>query len=629
MFIFASIVLGAGAMLSPALPTTGPRIGLAGALTLAFITAGGIFYACLFGWNTLVIDYMWFAALVGIFLTGTMSAGMYRAEAKGGTKTYTGWPGPREMAFFVLVAIICAAPALTLPAPMGTDAQGFGYLALTLRNSGSLTTLAPFHPEVSWLYSPGFPALVAYLSERLNAGIQTIQFALGAILSIVFVWVAYDLGNELDPEREHESRRLGVAMAVCALVGTGLLTAHLDSHFTAQMALVFCTSFITFAIRFHREGKWQDFAAATITLGAIPLAQPDMTIITALGFVPWLVMMWFAKPRPDLKRWLLLAAGVPLVALLGIGPWLVKIVPLLGGNIQSPFEINTSHLVQAIIYQGPIVVPLAIIGIGLALRRRNAVDLLMLVWLALVIDFSSLGILKALFGGLLAPLLKYDYPFSIAWHGPILPYVYFGGTALLWLVERIGRLRVEKWVRNLSLPAMNVIALLVVIAMSFPQSILDLSKRTPFGMFGAFSSKADIQAMEWLKENTPKDALILNHPGPYEGDWVPVVAQRNTVYFRPQPFFQNTAKVETMQADLRAFWRQPNDPANAALLARYGIQYVIVPQIFTRPDTITTMYRWRLPIPEAASYSVLDSERPPAYLKIVFDRDGAQVYQVR
>ncbi len=219
MFVFGSIALGAGAMMAPALPTHGPRVGLAASFALALVVSGGVFNAALFGWSTLIIDYLWFALLVGIFLAGTLSAGMFRTEAKGGIKEYGGWPGPRELAFFLTAAIILAAPALLLPVPLDTDAQGFGYLALTLRNSGSLTTLAPYHPEITYLYSPGVPMLIAYLGTQLHAGLQNIELALGAVLSLLFVWVAYDFGNELDATGEHESeRRTGIVFAVCALI---------------------------------------------------------------------------------------------------------------------------------------------------------------------------------------------------------------------------------------------------------------------------------------------------------------------------------------------------------------------------------------------------------------------------
>jgi hypothetical protein len=110
-FLFISLILGSGSMLAPALPTNGPRIALAGTLSLAFITTGTVFIAALFGWDTLVIDYMWFAAIVGVFFAGSLSAGMFRAEAAGGTKTYGGWPGGRELLFFLLVADVVAARA--------------------------------------------------------------------------------------------------------------------------------------------------------------------------------------------------------------------------------------------------------------------------------------------------------------------------------------------------------------------------------------------------------------------------------------------------------------------------------------------------------------------------------------
>jgi len=526
IFVFASIVLGAGAMLAPALPTHGPRIGLAAALTLAFVVDGALFLSTLFGWNTLTIDYLWFATLVIIFLSGTISAGMFRAEAKGEEEDYKGWPGPRELAFFLMVGIIFAAPALTLPVPLDTDAQGFGYLALMLRNSGSLTTLAPYHPEISYLYSPGFPTLAAYLATQLHADLQNIELGLGTVFSILFVWLAYDFGNELDPDKV---RRTGLVTAVCALIGTGAITADLDSHYTTLMALCFALAFLTFAIRFHREGRRADFIAAAVTLAGVPLSHPDTTIILMLGYVPWLATMWLAKPRPTVRRWLGLAIGIPLLAVAGMLPWLLKIVPLLSSNIRSPFEISATHLVVMVVYHGGVIVVLALIGIALAVRRRNTVDLLMIVWLAMIIDFSSIGILAKIAPGIIS---KYDYPFSIAWHGPIIPYIYFGATALLWAMQRAGRDRVENWVKAASLPVMNVAALAVLLVMLFAEPLTVATKSTPLQIYGAFSSRADVQAMHWLLQNTPTDALILNHPGPQEGDWAPIIAQRNTVYFR-------------------------------------------------------------------------------------------------
>ena len=630
IFVFGSIMLGAGAMLAPALPTHSPRIGLAASLTLAFVTAGSIFYAALFGWNTLVIDYMWFAALVGIFFTGTLSAGMFRAEAEGGTREYEGWAGPRELAFFATVAAIFIAPILILPVPLDTDAQGFGYLALTLRESGSFTTLAPFHPEVNWLYSPAFPMLVAYLSERLNAGIHTIQFAIGAVLSLIFIWTAYDFGNELDPEMARGSRRYGVAMAFSALIGLGLFLAYMDSHFTALLGLVFALAFMTFAVRYAKEGRRADFIGAALCLGAMPLAQPDMTIVLGLGYAPFILLVWLDGRhdwRAFLPRWLGLAIGIPLVAVIGISPWLAQIAPLLGSDIRSPFESSLSHLLVIVVYHGGVIVLLALIGIAIGLRRRSVLDLTMIAWLILVIDFSSTGILKALFPTLLAPIIKYEYPFSVAWHGPIIPYMYLGGIGLLWLTSQ-RREAFEQWLRRVSLPLMGAVVTVALLSVAFAEPLLAFSKTLPIQFFGAFSSHADVEAMRWLNQNTRRDVLILNHPGLHEADWAPIVAQRNTVFFRGQPFFTNTERVEAMWEDFRAFWRNPRDPAHRELFARYGVDYVIVPQLFAKPESFVRMFRWRPPLPEYTVYDVAAVAELP-YLELVFEQDGAQVYRVR
>lgn len=620
IFVFAAIIFGAGLMLAPALPTHQPRIGLAATLALGIVVVATIGYTALFKWDTLIIDYLWFGLIVVVFLTGTFSAGMFKAEAAG--KKETGWPGPRELAFFLMAAILFATPALILPVPLDTDAQGFGYLALLLRDGGSLTTLAPYHPEISYLYSPGFTALVAYLSHALHAGLGNIQLAVGGTLSVLFIWLAYDFGSEIDPAR---TRRTGIAMAVCALLGAGLLMADLDSHYTALLALIFALAALTFAVRWLNYGKRIDLIGAALTLACVPLSHPDTTIILILGYVPWLLVMWFARPRPAVTRWLGLAVGIPGLALLLIAPWLSRIAPLLNSSIQSPFEISPRHLIVLFVYHGGLIVLLAIGGVVLGLRRRNAVDLLMIVWLALIIDFSSIGLLQRLAPGPLSPLLKYDYPFSIAWHGPIIPYAYLGAQALLWLVDRVGRARADLWIKRLSLPIINLIALICLLIIAFAGQFIDLTRHTPLAIFGAFSSHADIQAMQWINQNTPSNALILNHPGPQEGDWAPVIAQRDTVYFRPQPFFTNTEEAEARQRALLPFWHNPADPANAELLAHYNVSYVLVPQIVVKPGTFKTMFRWRPPSPDA----ILNVDVASApYLKLVYDSDGAQVYQV-
>ena len=86
------------------------------------------------------------------------------------------------------------------------------------------------------------------------------------------------------------------------------------------------------------------------------------------------------------------------------------------------------------------IVPFALIGAVVGLRRRSQAAILAVGWLILILDFSTTGIMPSLFPWL--PILRYDYPFSLAWHGPIIPYSILGGIGLLWLWDRFVRARV-------------------------------------------------------------------------------------------------------------------------------------------------------------------------------------------
>jgi hypothetical protein len=510
-----------------------------------------------------------------------------------------------------------------LPVPLDTDAQGFGYLGLMVKLGGGFKTLTPWHPEISYLYSPGFPLLIAYLSQQLGQGMQSVQISVGAVLGVLIVWVAFDLGSEL------RDKKLGRAMALAALVGTGLYTAFMDSHYTTLLGLVFALAFITFVLRYLRDQKLPDAIAAGLMLGAVVLAHPDTTVILLLGYVPWLLTMWLGKPRPTKRTWIVLAAGIPFVAGLAISPWLLNIRDLLGSEIQSPFVRDPQYWMVMVLYHGVVIVPIAILGAVVGVRKRDQAAILSVGWLVLALEFSSLGLLERLLPSLSELILRYDYPFSIAWHGPIIPYTILGGIGFLWLWENWLETRIGTWWVRRGKLVLAGLSAAAVVALIFNQPILAFSKGR-VGFFGAFSSRDDVAAMEWLRHNAPTDARILNYPGTqndnsHESDWVPVISERDSIYYRWQPFFRGTETSLEEQDRLRAFWQNPADPTNAELLAAAGVDYVIVPQIVNDPDSIQEMFRWR---PLSQDQTEMQSSVADAlYLQRVFDQNGAQVYE--
>lgn len=626
LFVFGSVVFGAGAMLAPAWNTSQPRIGLSAALALGLVMGGAVFWAMLFGWDTLVIDYLLFALVTLIFLGGTLSYGQKRAEARGEVllDADQGWPGLRDLLFFGLVALIFIIPTLVLPVPLDTDAQGFGYLGVMAKMGGDFKTLAPWHPEITYLYSPGFTLLIAYLSQQLNQGMQSVQISVGAITGILAVWVAYDLGSEL------RDKRLGRMMGISALVGTGLITAFMDSHYTTLLGLVFALAFLTFAVRYLREHALPDAIAAGLMLGSVVLAHPDTTIILGLGYVPWLATMWFGKPRPTLQTWLVLAAAIPLVAVLAISPWLLNIRDLLGADIISPFGRDAGYWQVMVLYHGILIVPVAIVGAIVGIRRRDQGAILAAGWLVMILEFSSLGLFERILPWLSDLVLRYDYPFSIAWHGPIISYTILGGIGFLWLWESWLEIRIGGFIRKRATVILGALIVVALAVLVFNQQLLAATKGR-IGFYGTFASAADVKAMEWLRHNTPAESRILNFPGTlkdnsHEGDWVAVIAERDSVFYRWQPFFRNNEASLEEQDRLRVFWEDPTNPANEELLAAAGIDFVIIPQIISKPDSIDTMFRWRAPNDIIEMQSTL-AEAP--FLELVFEQDGAEVYAFR
>lgn len=565
LFVFGAVILGAGAMLSPAWPTSQPRIGLAATLSLALVVGGTIFYSSLFGWETLVIDYLMFALMTGIFLGGTLAVGQSRAEARGEEllDADQGWPGPQDLSVLACIALLLALPTVLLPVPFGEGAQTYGLMALAMRDGEMLNTLAPFLPDVAYLHAPGFNALTAYLSQQLNAGLHIVQFAAGAVAALLNVWLAYDFGAEL------RNKRLGRAMALVMLASLGVYGLLINGYYPALMALAFTQGFFIYALRYLRHQYPADLIGAGLLMGATLISDISVFVVLLIGFVPWLATMWLAHERVSVRAWGLLAVGAPVIALAGTAPWLADAGDLFRVDFESPFARSVDHLYVMVQNNGVWVWPLAFFGIWLGWQQRDLIAILAAGWLLMVLDFAVTGGVAAIF----PPLNRFVDFGAIGWHGAIIPLTLVGGTAALWLWEmhiqpRIGHSLNYRQIYALS--AAGMFALLSIAALNQP-----LRGLLMLGVPPAYATGADVAALSWISEHTDADALILNHPQTAEGGWTPVIAERRAVFYPMIPFALNQPDDDS----LRAFWENPADAANAALLHSAGVDYVFVPQI--------------------------------------------------
>ena len=349
-----------------------------------------------------------------------------------------------------------------------------------------------------------------------------------AAVVFLLVWLAYDFGAEV------RDKRLGRSMAIAMLLCAGIQRSYLDGHFSEMLGLLFLSAFLLYALRLLRAFSLADLLAAGLMMGAVVYANLSLSIVMLVAFGTLLILVWTGQVHEltAKSRWGF-SLGVPLVALLGIAPWLVNNWHLILPITPSPYGAELSNLAEMISGHGILIVILAIWGIAIGLRDRGRgrlVSLLMLLWLLLVLEAALIGLI----GALLPPLGALTNAPSLARHGLILPMAWFAGLALLRLWETWLPAKLKKRLRRVVYPLMAGTAIgLLLLGTNFQAllrtagPLLDLPPGTV--------TDDDVAAMDWLRENTPADALLLAADG---GGWLPVFAERRSLDFRALRYFE-------------------------------------------------------------------------------------------
>lgn len=525
-FILAAVPLGAGAMLSPAWRSEQPRVALAAALCLGLVVGGAVFYAEAFGWDTLVVDYLLFALLSGVVLGGTLSTAQARAEARGERldDRDQGWPGPGDLTFFAFAALLLLIPHMRLAAPLGEQGQISGAHSLAARDGGSFNSLAPYRPDEPVIIAPGFPALAAYLSAQLDQPIPLIQLSAAALISLLLVWLAYDFGAEM------RDKRLGRAMAASTLLGMGLHRSSLDGQVAELLGLLFLAAWLLYALRLLREFNWADLVAAGLMMGAVAYTSLSLSLVMLLGWIPLLALIWTFKRHeiPAASRRALTIAA-PAIALLGIAPWLVNNLALMWPPRPSPFPAALDNFKLIIDEQGIAILILALWGIGAGLRataKSRFISWLMLLWLLLVLEFSTIGFI----GALLPPLGLLTNAPNLARHGLVLPLVWFAGLATLDIWDKRFSPDLKRRLRKATFPLIAIaVLLLLLVALAFMPLLGALGYSAPS------LTHDDVAAMTWLRDNARADAVVMAADG---NAWLPLFAERRAPDFRAVRYFE-------------------------------------------------------------------------------------------
>jgi hypothetical protein len=527
LFVFGAVILGAGAMLSPAWPTIQPRIGVSATLSLALVVGGTIFYASLFGWDTLVIDYLMFALMTSIFLGGTLSIGQTRAEARGEEllDEHQGWPGPQDLSLFALIVLLITLPALLMSVPYGINASSTGLMALAMRDGETLNTLVPFL-SLDYVNAPGFNALTAYLSQQLSTGIHTVQFATGAVIAFINIWLAYDMGAEI------RDKRLGRAMALTMFLSLGVYGLLLNGYYPALMGIAFMQGFVIYALRYLRHQYPADLIGAGLLIGATLISDLSMFNVMILAYIAFIAVMGFRHEKG--AAWVKLTLITPVIAVVATLPWLSDIWSVLAETNTAFYSRSLDNIYVLAQNHGLWVWAVGCLTLWLAWIRifsedENYLSFFAGAWLILVFDYAVTGGLTAVINLILPPFTNLVNPQLVAWGGAVIPLTLLGGLGALWAwdTQIQPKLNYTMTYRHVYWIT-GTLSILAIITLPF---VLGL------GSLGSgVLTDADVEALEWVRDNAPEDAVIVTLPTEISPSaWVIPITERNSPDLPPLP----------------------------------------------------------------------------------------------
>lgn len=516
------------------------------------------------------------------------------------------------------------ASSLIITVPFDTDAQGFGFYALTTREGGTVDTLSPFFNDVKYLYSPAYFVMTAFLSDLLGkAPIHEVMLAFSHLTAFFFILAVYHLGRKLFDKRS------AFFMTLFCIAGIGLFTSLLDSHYTTILAFLFLASFLPFFFISLREPSARSVLLSGLFLGSICLSHPDTLIILLISWIPFYALIFLSKEKISRKNYLISFFAIPIIGIIFSLPWLLTSLNLFFSPdiISSPillqFGTSLNNWVKFIVFQGIFVPLMAAGGLFYALRRRKFEDVFMVLWILSIIEFSMIGIVEWLGKNVGFDITHHFYAPNIAWAGPIIPFAFLAALFVHSFVTQ--KKKVAKFFAVVAKPVFVLATLLCIIIVLFSPAAISISKKIPIKIFGTFSTEDDVNAMLWIKSNTPKDAIILNYPLKYEGHWVPVISERHTIANRVQPFFINFSDQLSVQQEFSNALERKNFSRMNDLILENNVSFIILPQLSTNVSAYDYAQRWSRP----KLINMTDFLDSSGIFNKVYDYNGAVVYEVK
>jgi len=393
-------------------------------------------------------------------------------------------------------------------------------------NGGLFSSWEPYASLATFTYHYGFHANAVFFHWLSGIPVTRSVLLVGQIINVAALAGSYLLAARLSGSRT-------VGLLALAFTGINMLPAFYVNwgrytQLTGQAilpALLVCWMLALERQRVHAGA----LVLAVITTAGLLLTHYIVAIFAVLMLGVYVVVLVARTPR-----WAtLLSVGWRSLAISGgalvlAAPWLWTMLDgrlatnanrYIERSVVSTYIAGLSSLLPLVpFYVHPVLAVLAATGVVVALARRNWRVLLLLVWSQVLI----LAVVPQVFGLGGAGLVT-NFAVYIALYITVVPLAAYAPGVLLDMITR----------RHVVLGQALLAAVLVGTSVWGTRQHQDLID-PEYMLF----TTGDAQAMEWIKTNTPPDALFLVNMDPaYDntmfigsdgGWWIPLLTQRQT-----------------------------------------------------------------------------------------------------
>lgn len=506
---------------------------------------------------------------------------------------WRGWLGSEraapDLALAGVFGLVLAGRLLavgSLQAPMWGDSYQHTMMAqLFLDHDGLYNSWQPYAPYSSLTVQFGFPFHVALFSWLTGMSSVEATILVGQLVNALAVLTLYPLAVWL----AGGNRWAGVVAVLVA----GLLSpmpafytnwgryAQLDGQAILPVALFLLCSALE-----RERVAWSLAALGGAVVAGMTLAYYRMPFYLAPFMLALLLAWGLPRWRLDLRRWLRAGGGLALaggVALLLFLPWAIHVRESALAQQFGSGEVQGTPLQNVLadygnwrsvtVYVPPALLALALAGLFWSLVRRRWVIASAGLWVALMSSIVAGRLFK-----LPGANLMQNFAIIIALYIPVALLVGWLASELIGALERRGRL--------LARVASGALLLVAGVWGAWGQQRIV----EPFYMM---VTRPDMEAMAWIRANTPTDARFLvegftifggtSAVGADAGWWIPLLAGRSNT-MPPQYAMLNEAATppDYTEQVVELVDRLEEAPLNAregiSLLCDWGITHVYIGQ---------------------------------------------------